>query len=71
MVRVQETPNDVPMGETPTSILLFTYDDLVDAVRLRDRVEATGVFRLQALRANPKITNVKSVHKTYAFIFGR
>ena len=40
-------------------------------VRLRDRVEATGVFRLQALRANPKITNVKSVHKTYAFIFGR
>lgn len=33
MVRVQETPDEVPAGETPASIVIFAYDDLVDAVR--------------------------------------
>ena len=65
MVRVQETPDEVPAGETPASIVVFAYDDLVDAVRPGDRVEVTGVFRAQARRVNPKITKVKSVYKTY------
>lgn len=65
MVRIQETPNEVPAGETPASIVLFSYDDLVDAVRPGDRVEVTGVFRAQAKRVNPKISKVKSVYKTY------
>lgn len=65
MVRIQETPNEVPAGETPASIVLFAYDDLVDAVRPGDRVEVTGVFRAQAKRVNPKISKVKSVYKTY------
>jgi len=65
MVRVQETPDEVPAGETPASIVVFAYDDLVDAVRPGDRVEVTGVFRAQARRVNPKVTKVKSVYKTY------
>jgi len=65
MVRVQETPNEVPAGETPASIVLFAYDDLVDAVRPGDRIEVTGVFRAQAKRVNPKISKVKSVYRTY------
>lgn len=65
MVRVQETPDEVPAGETPASIVVFAYDDLVDAVRPGDRVEVTGVFRAQARRVNPKITKVKSVYRTY------
>ena len=65
MVRVQETPDEVPAGETPASIVVFAYDDLVDAVRPGDRVEVTGVFRAQARRVNPKITKVKSIYKTY------
>ncbi|KAL7500050.1 hypothetical protein ACHAWT_009921 [Skeletonema menzelii] len=65
MVRVQETPDEVPAGETPASIVIFAYDDLVDAVRPGDRVEVTGVFRAQARRVNPKITKVKSIYKTY------
>ena len=65
MVRIQETPNEVPAGETPASIVLFAYDDLVDAVRPGDRVEITGVFRAQARRVNPKISKVKSVYRTY------
>ncbi|KAL7541215.1 hypothetical protein ACHAWF_006878 [Thalassiosira exigua] len=65
MVRVQETPDEVPAGETPASAVVFAYDDLVDAVRPGDRVEVTGVFRAQARRVNPKISKVKSVYKTY------
>ena len=65
MVRIQETPNEVPAGETPASIVLFAYDDLVDAVRPGDRIEVTGVFRAQARRVNPKISKVKSVYRTY------
>ena len=42
MVRVQETPDEVPAGETPASAVVFAYDDLVDAVRPGDRVEVTG-----------------------------
>ena len=73
MVRIQETPDEVPAGETPASVVLFAYDDLVDAVRPGDRVEVTGVFRAQARRVNPKITRVKSVYRTYVDVihFGR
>ena len=65
MVRLQETPNQVPPGETPASIVLFCFDDGVDGVRPGDRVEVTGVLRAQARRTNPKISKVKSVYKTY------
>ena len=40
MVRLQETPDEVPAGETPASILLLVYDSLVDRVRPGDE---TGV----------------------------
>ena len=65
MVRLQETPDEVPAGETPASILLLVYDSLVDNVRPGDRVEVTGIFRAQPRRVNPRITKVNSVYKTY------
>jgi len=65
MVRIQESPNEVPTGNTPASIVMFAYDDLVDSIRPGDRVEVTGVFRAQAKRTHPKISKVKSVYRTY------
>ncbi len=65
MVRLQETPDEVPAGETPASVVLFAFDDLVDAVRPGDRVEVTGVYRAQPKRINPRQTKVKSIYKTY------
>ena len=41
-IRVQETPDEIPEGETPTTISLFAYDSLVDVVRPGDRIEVTG-----------------------------
>lgn len=65
LVRLQETPDEVPEGETPYTVTLFAFDDLVDTVRPGDRVEITGIFRAVPRRTNPRMRTVKSVFKTY------
>lgn len=65
LVRVQETPDEVPAGQTPASAVTFCYDDLVDTVQPGDKVEVTGILRAQPARVHPKISKVKSVYKTY------
>lgn len=62
---MQETPDEVPEGETPYTVTLFAFDDLVDSVRPGDRVEVTGIFRAVPRRTNPRMRTVKSVFKTY------
>jgi DNA replication licensing factor MCM4 len=65
LVRLQETPDEVPAGQTPASVTCFSFDDLVDAVQPGDKVEVTGVLRAQPLRVHPKISKLKTVYKTY------
>jgi DNA replication licensing factor MCM4 len=65
LVRLQETPDQVPAGQTPASVVTYSFDDLVDAVQPGDKVEVTGVLRAQPTRVHPKIRKVKSVYKTY------
>lgn len=66
MVRLQETPDEIPEGETPQAVTLFAFDDLVDSVRPGDRVEVTGIFRAVPKRVNPKMRSVRSVYRTCA-----
>ena len=65
LVRLQETPDQVPPGQTPASVVTFCYDNLVDTCQPGDKVEVTGVLRAQAVRVNPKISKLKSIYKTY------
>lgn len=65
MVRLQETPEAVPKGETPATFTLVVYDTLVDAVKPGDRVEITGILRATPMRINPKMRTVRSVFRTY------
>lgn len=65
LIRLQETPDEVPEGETPYTTSLFAYDDLVDTVRPGDRVEVTGVFSSKGRRISGKQRTVSSVFKTY------
>ena len=65
LVRLQETPDEIPEGETPCTVSLCVYGDLVDSVRPGDRVEVTGIFRALPRRINPKHRVVRSVYKTY------
>ena len=65
VVRLQETPDQVPAGHTPASCLLFAFDDLCDQVLPGDRVEVTAILRAQPVRTHPKLSKLKTLYKTY------
>ncbi|CAX45528.1 pre-replication complex helicase subunit, putative [Candida dubliniensis CD36] len=65
VIKLQETPDLVPDGQTPHSINLCVYDELVDSCRAGDRVEVCGIFRSTPVRANPRQRALKSLYKTY------
>ncbi|KAG7660696.1 mcm4 [[Candida] subhashii] len=65
VIKLQETPDLVPDGQTPHSINLCVYDELVDSCRAGDRVEVCGIFRSVPVRANSKQRALKSLYKTY------
>eukprot|EP00040_Diaphanoeca_grandis_P003779 m.25877 g.25877 ORF g.25877 m.25877 type:complete len:850 (+) comp15196_c0_seq1:211-2760(+) len=65
MVKLQETPEMIPDGATPQTVLSFAYDDIVDSVQPGDRVEVTGIFRATPLRVIARQRGVKAVFKTH------
>lgn len=65
VIKLQETPDSVPAGQTPHSVSLCAYDDLVDLCKAGDRVEVTGIFKCTPVRINPRQRTLKSVFKTY------
>lgn len=65
VIKLQETPDSVPDGQTPHSVSLCVYDDLVDVCKAGDRIEATGIFRSNPVRINPRQRTVRALFKTY------
>jgi DNA replication licensing factor MCM4 len=65
LIKVQETPDSIPEGETPHAIKVFAFNDLVDAVKPGDRVEITGIYKAAASRLNPKRSQLSTIYKTY------
>ncbi|RKL37602.1 DNA replication licensing factor mcm4 [Fusarium proliferatum] len=65
VIKLQETPDAVPAGQTPHSVSVCVYNELVDFCKAGDRVELTGIFRVSSVRVNPRQRALKSVHKTY------
>ena len=45
LVKVQETPECIPEGETPQTIDVYVYESLVDICKPGDRVTVTGIYR--------------------------
>ena len=64
-VKMQETPDSVPEGETPSTMATYVFDDHVDAIKPGDRVKVTGIFRALPVRIANKQRNLRSVFKTY------
>jgi DNA replication licensing factor MCM4 len=62
---MQETPETVPEGETPHTVHLCVYEDLVDFVKPGDRVEAVGIYKAMGVRVNPQQRVLKNVYRTY------
>ncbi|KAK0731790.1 MCM2/3/5 family-domain-containing protein [Lasiosphaeris hirsuta] len=65
IIKLQETPDAVPPGQTPHTVSVCVYNELVDFCKAGDRVELTGIFKVTPVRVNPRMRTVKSVHKTY------
>ncbi len=56
---------DMPPGQTPHTVVLYSYHDLVDSVQPGDRVTVTGIYRAAPLRVHPRVRSVKAVYRTY------
>ena len=65
VIKLQETPDAVPDGQTPHSVSLCAYDELVDVCKAGDRIEVTGIFRGNPVRINPRQRTIRSLFKTY------
>ncbi len=65
MVKLQESPDDMPPGQTPHTVCLYAHGVLVDAVQPGDRIAVTGIYRAVPVRVNPVVRNVRSVYRTH------
>ena len=65
VIKLQETPDSVPDGQTPHSVSLCAYDELADICKAGDRVEVTGIFKCNQVRVNPRQRTVKNIFKTF------
>jgi DNA replication licensing factor MCM4 len=65
IIKLQETPDHVPDGQTPHSVSLCVYDELVDVCKAGDRIEVTGIFKASQVRINPRQRSIKNIFKTY------
>ena len=65
VIKLQETPDNVPDGQTPHSVSLCAYEELVDVCKAGDRIEVTGIFRSNPVRINPRQRTIKALFKTY------
>ena len=64
-VRLQELPENIPDGTTPTEVTLILYDDMVDLVRPGDKIEVVGIFRAQPVRASVNKRIYRSIFRSY------
>uniref|UniRef100_A0A1Y1KIS5 DNA replication licensing factor MCM4 n=2 Tax=Photinus pyralis TaxID=7054 RepID=A0A1Y1KIS5_PHOPY len=65
LVKLQESPDDIPASQTPHNVVLFVHNDLVDGVQPGDRVTVTGIYRAQPMQVNPRARNIRAVYKTH------
>ena len=69
-VKMQETPEAVPEGETPQTVRMCAYEDLVDHVKPGDRVEVLGIYRASGMRVNANMRTLKNIYDTYIDVIG-
>lgn len=64
LIKLQESPDDMPAGQTPTTVALIACAELVGKVNPGDRVFVTGIYRLNPLRVMARQRKLKSCHRT-------
>jgi len=70
IIKIQETPESIPEGETPHTVNLCVFDTLTDSVKPGDRVKVTAIYRAIPIRLNSRQRKVKNIFKTYLDVLG-
>jgi DNA replication licensing factor MCM4 len=65
ILRIQETPDMIPEGQTPHTVSMCLYDSLIDKARPGDKIEVTGIFRASPIRLNPRMRKMKTQFRTF------
>ncbi|CAD2113178.1 DNA replication licensing factor MCM4, putative [Plasmodium vinckei] len=65
LIKLSEVTEHLKQGETPQSISVYAYDDLIDFTKPGDNVELTGILKASPVRLNPRSRCYNSVHRTY------
>ncbi|EAY21962.1 MCM2/3/5 family protein [Trichomonas vaginalis G3] len=64
-IKLQESPETIPQGETPQTVGAIVFEELVDYAKPGDRVILTGIWRAMPARINPRVRTLHSVYRTY------
>ncbi|XP_050551138.1 DNA replication licensing factor MCM4 isoform X1 [Spodoptera frugiperda] len=65
LVKLQESPDDMPAGRTPATVSVLAHGALVEAVAAGERVSVTGVFRAAPATVHPRKATLKALHRTH------
>eukprot|EP00923_Selenidium_pygospionis_P031522 GHVN01055854.1.p1 GENE.GHVN01055854.1~~GHVN01055854.1.p1 ORF type:complete len:807 (+),score=137.91 GHVN01055854.1:40-2460(+) len=65
LIKLQETPDSIPEGETPHTVMVYAYNEMVDVARPGDAIEVVGVYKAAGLRVAPRQRTLKAVFRTY------
>ena len=65
VIQLQQTPDVVPDGQTPHTVSLSAYDELVDVSKPGDRLVVTGVSHSVPVRVNLQRRMIKSLFKVF------
>lgn len=64
LVKLQESPDDMPAGQIPSTIAIVAASDLVDQVSPGDRVSVTGIYMAHPLRVLSRQRKVRYWYRT-------
>lgn len=65
VTKLQESPDEMPAGQTPHTVNLYSYNELIETVQAGDRVSVTGIYRAVPMQVNPRMRNFRSVYRTH------
>ncbi|XP_013187745.2 DNA replication licensing factor MCM4 [Amyelois transitella] len=65
LVKLQESPDDMPAGRTPATVSVMAHGALVEGAAAGERVAVTGVFRAAPASLHPRKATLKALHRTH------
>lgn len=65
LLKLQESPDQIQSGETPTSANLLAYNDIVADITAGDRVKVVCIYRVRPERMNDVNSMLRAQFKQY------